>query len=70
MSNRAQSKNEAIDSSSGDEVLREAWRVKDALSASYRHDVGRMFADLRARERRSGRRIVDLSKSRQRARTN
>lgn len=69
MSIRARSKKIAKDSLSGDDILREVWRVKDELSASYHHDVGRMFADLRARERRSGRLVVDLSKSRQGAKT-
>ncbi len=36
---------------SGDEVLREVWRVKDALSASYGHDVARLFAITRQHEK-------------------
>lgn len=35
----------------GDEVLREVWRIKDALSASYGHDVARLFAITRQHER-------------------
>ncbi len=27
-----------------DEVLREVWRIKDELSASYGHDLNRLFA--------------------------
>lgn len=34
----------------GDEVLREVWRIKDALSASYGHDVARLFAITRQHE--------------------
>jgi hypothetical protein len=28
-----------------DEVLREVWRIKDQLSASYNHDLERLFGD-------------------------
>ena len=45
-----------------DEILEEVWRVKDALAAKYNHSVAAMFTDLRAREKISGRRYVDLSK--------
>ncbi|MDD5348465.1 MAG: hypothetical protein PHT59_07620 [Candidatus Omnitrophica bacterium] len=31
----------------GDQVLQEIWRIKDALSASYGHDVSRMFSEAR-----------------------
>ncbi|OHB77819.1 MAG: hypothetical protein A2Z34_10445 [Planctomycetes bacterium RBG_16_59_8] len=47
-----------------DDVLREVWRIKDELSASHRHDIGRLCAALQKRQRRSGHRIVDLSKER------
>ena len=30
---------------SGDVVLQEIWRIKDTLSASYGHDVDRLFAE-------------------------
>jgi hypothetical protein len=43
-----------------DEVLQEIWRIKDTLSASYGHDVKRLFADLRKREKLSGHRVVNL----------
>lgn len=31
----------------GDLVLREMWRIKDKLSASYGHDVSRLFEEAR-----------------------
>jgi hypothetical protein len=46
-----------------DEVLEEIWRVKDALSAARGHSVEKLFADTRKRQKRSGHRIVDFSKS-------
>jgi hypothetical protein len=45
-----------------DEVLREVWRIKDELSASYNHDLERLFADARERQRKSGRPSVNLAK--------
>lgn len=50
-----------------DEILEEVWRVKDALAAKYNYSVAAMFADLRAREKTSGRHYVDLSKPTKRA---
>ena len=50
-------------SSQGDLVLREVWRAKDTLSAAYGHDLDRLFAESRAREKHSDHRIVNLSKS-------
>ena len=43
-----------------DEVLREVWRIKDELSASYNHDLKRLFADAQKRQRLSGRTAFDL----------
>ena len=45
-----------------DEVLREVWRIKDELSASYGHDLDRLFAEAREHQRRSGRPSVNLEK--------
>jgi hypothetical protein len=45
-----------------DEVLREVWRIKDELSASYNHDLDRLFAETRERQRQSGRRSVSLER--------
>jgi hypothetical protein len=46
----------------GDDVLREVWRIKDELSASYGHDLNRLFAEARERQRKSGRPSVNLQK--------
>jgi hypothetical protein len=43
-----------------DDVLREVWRIKDELSASYGHDLNRLFAEARERQRKSGRPAVNL----------
>jgi hypothetical protein len=45
-----------------DDVLREVWRIKDELSASYGHDLNRLFAEARERQRKSGRPSVNLEK--------
>jgi hypothetical protein len=45
-----------------DEVLREVWRIKDELSASYNHDLDRLFAEAREHQRKSGRPSVNLQK--------
>ena len=49
---------------SGDVVLQEMWRIKDELSASYGHDVNRLFAEARERQKRSGHRVVNLQEQR------
>lgn len=46
----------------GDVVLQEMWRIKDALSASYGHDVKRLFEEIRKREKLSGHPLVDPPK--------
>ena len=51
----------------GDVVLQEIWRVKDALSASYNHDVDRLFAESRERQKRSGHQVVNLQTKRRKA---
>ena len=48
---------------STDEVLQEIWRIKDALSAARGHSVDKLFADARKRQKTSGHRVVNLSKS-------
>jgi hypothetical protein len=45
----------------GDLVLQEIWRIKDELSAARGHDVHRLFAQARERERRSGHPLANLS---------
>lgn len=52
---------------SGDVVLQEIWRIKDTLSASYGHDVDRLFAEARERQKLSGHPIVNLQTKRRKA---
>ena len=52
---------------STDLVLQEIWRIKDALSASYGHDVDRLFADARKRQKLSGHPVVNLQTKRGKA---
>jgi len=44
----------------GDLVLKEVWRAKDTLSASYGHDLDKLFAETRKREKLSGHPFADL----------
>jgi hypothetical protein len=48
----------------GDLVLQEIWRVKDELSAARGHDVHRLFADARKRQKLSGHPVVNLQTKR------
>ena len=50
----------------GDLILQEVWRAKDALSASYGHDVDRLFAETRARQKHSRHPVVNLQTKRRR----
>ncbi len=43
-------KNDAIETTEGDLVLREIWRLTEELSAARGHSIDRLFAE--ARERR------------------
>ena len=52
---------------SGDVVLQEIWRIKDTLSASYGHDVDRLFAEARERQKHSGHPVVNLQTKRSKA---
>ena len=53
--------------SGGDLVLQEIWRIKDELSAARGHDVHRLFAEARARQKRSGHPVVNLQTKRRNA---
>ena len=44
----------------GDLVLQEIWRIKDELSAARGHNVKRLFAEARERQKHSGHRVVNL----------
>ena len=50
----------------GDLVLQEIWRIKDELSARRGHDVHRLFAEARQRQKRFGHCVVDLPKRKNR----
>ena len=52
---------------SGDLVLQEVWRAKDTLSAQYGHDLDKLFAEMRKREKRSHHPLVGLPPKRRRA---
>ena len=49
----------------GDLVIQEIWRAKDQLSAARGHDVHRLFADARKRQKSSGHPIVNLQKAKE-----
>ncbi len=51
-----------VEKAGGDWVLQEVWRAKDSLSASYGHDLDKLFAETRKREKRSGHHVVNLQK--------
>jgi hypothetical protein len=52
----------------GDLVLQEMWRVKDELSAARGHDVHRLFADARKRQKLSRHPVVNLQSNRRKIR--
>lgn len=52
--------NEPTVQSGGDLVLQEIWRIKDELSAARGHDMHRLFADARNRQKLSGHPVVNL----------
>ena len=43
-----------------DEIIQEVWKAKDTISARYNHDVKRLVQHLRAEEKSSASRVVDL----------
>ncbi|MCX7012311.1 MAG: hypothetical protein NTW86_07070 [Candidatus Sumerlaeota bacterium] len=43
-----------------DEIIQEIWKAKDSISAKHGHDVKRLVEHLRAKEKASGARVVDL----------
>ena len=52
----------------GDLVLQEMWRIKDELSTAREHDVHRLFADARKRQKLSGHPVVNLQSKRRQIR--
>jgi hypothetical protein len=53
--------------SGGDLVLQEIWRIKDELSPARGHDVHRLFAEARERQKHSGHPVVNLQTKRSKA---
>lgn len=51
----------------GDLVLQEVWRAKDTLSAQYGHDLDKLFAETRKREKLSGHPLVNPPAKRRKA---
>ncbi len=47
-------------------MLQEIWRIKDELSAARGHDVHRLFAEARERQKHSGHPIVSYQKKKSR----
>ena len=43
-----------------DDIMREVWKAKDAISARHGHDVRRLVEHLRAEQQSSGAPVVDL----------
>ncbi|HRU05505.1 MAG TPA: hypothetical protein P5137_06985 [Candidatus Brocadiia bacterium] len=43
-----------------DEIIQDVWKAKDAISARHNHDVKRLVEHLRAAEKASGHKVVDL----------
>ncbi|MEW6756492.1 MAG: hypothetical protein AB1505_36800 [Candidatus Latescibacterota bacterium] len=44
-----------------DEIIRELWRIKDAIAAEHDQDVDSLVAALRTRRRPEGQEVVDLT---------
>jgi hypothetical protein len=51
----------------GDLVLQEVWRAKDALSSEHGHDLDKLFAETSKREKRSGHPLVSFPDRRRKA---
>lgn len=47
-----------------DEIHQEVWAARKALSEACSHDIARLFAGARERERKSGRQVVNLERPR------
>ena len=58
---------DALETTEGDLVLREIWRVKDELSAARGHSIDRLFAEARENQKKSGHPVVKLQTKRRKA---
>jgi hypothetical protein len=43
-----------------DEIIREVWRAKDELAKQFNYDMEALAAELRKRQKESGRKTVNL----------
>jgi hypothetical protein len=46
-----------------DEIIREVWRAKDELAKQFNYDMEALAAELRKRQKESGRKVVNLENS-------
>ena len=60
-------KKDSIETTEGDLVLREIWRIKDELSAARGHSIDRLFTEARERQKLSGHPVVNLQTKRRKA---
>ena len=58
---------DALETTEGDLVLREIWRVKVELSAARGHSIDRLFAEARENQKKSGHPVVKLQTKRRKA---
>ena len=42
-----------------DEIIEEVWKNRDAYTSKHHHDLAEMVADLKNRQKKSGRKLVD-----------
>jgi hypothetical protein len=45
-----------------DEIIREVWRAKDELAKQFDYNIEALAAELRKRQKESGRKIVNLER--------
>jgi len=45
-----------------DEIIRDVWRAKDELAKQFNYDMEALAAELRKRQKESGRKVVNLEK--------
>jgi hypothetical protein len=45
-----------------DEIIQEVWRAKDEIAKAFNYDIDALAAELRKRQKDSGRPVVNLAK--------
>jgi predicted TIM-barrel fold metal-dependent hydrolase len=45
-----------------DEIIQEVWQAKDRLAKEFNYDMDALAADLRKRQKDSGRKVVNLAR--------